>query len=190
MMSEERQEEERMAKVENNPIVRGLSGSIGDAVFRQMPGGETWVSGKPDFSHRKFSPKQKNHQGRFREATVYAHAAKTNPVYVQLAAGTVKSSYNWALSDWWKPPVIHSVERMDGKVRVNATDNVMVARVQITILDDVGSVIEKGEAQKVEGSEWWEYEVSSAEYQVSSARCRVMAEAWDLAGNVTMMENG
>ena len=41
-----------MAKVKNNPIIEGISGSIGEMVFRQLPNGETWVSGKPDFSRR------------------------------------------------------------------------------------------------------------------------------------------
>ena len=180
-----------MAKVENNPIVRGLSGSIGDAVFRQMPNGETWVSGKPDFKGRKFSPKQKQNQGRFREAVAYARAAqKTQPIYAQLAAGTVKSPYNWALSDWWNPPVIHSIERKEGRIRVQASDNVMVAKVMVSILDEAGKAVEKGEASQVESSEWWEYEVSSSMYQVSGSEYRVIAEAWDLAGNVTRKDEG
>jgi hypothetical protein len=84
-----------MAKVKNNPIVEGISGSIGEMVFRQLPNGETWVSGKPDFSDRKFSQGQKSHQSRFKKAAVYARqAAKTHPIYAQLAAGTVKSPYN------------------------------------------------------------------------------------------------
>ena len=67
-----------MAKVQNNVLVRGIKGSIGDVVFRVMPDGKTYVSGKPDFSSRKFSMGQKNHQSRFKEAAAYARqAAKT-----------------------------------------------------------------------------------------------------------------
>ena len=108
-------------------------------------------------------------------AAAYARAAaKTQPIYAQLAAGTVKSPYNWALSDWFNPPVIHKIERAEGHIRVQASDNVMVTRVQVTILDAEGKVVEKGEARKVE-SDWWEF--------VSGAEGKVMAEAWDLAGN-------
>ena len=42
-----------MAKVISNPVVRGISGEIGNLVFRQMPDGSTYVSGKPDFSQPK-----------------------------------------------------------------------------------------------------------------------------------------
>lgn len=165
-----------MAKVIRNPVVQGISGAVGNLVFRQMPDGSTYVSAKPDFSHRKFSEGQKEHQSRFQRAVAYAReAAKSQPIYGELAAGTIKSAYNFALSDWFNPPVIHCVERRDGLIRVEASDNVMVAKVVITILDVDDNVIEKGEALKVD-ERWWEYTVSMDG--------KVAAEAWDLAGNV------
>jgi hypothetical protein len=36
-----------MAKVRNNLLISGLSGSIGNLVIRQMPDGDTWVSKAP-----------------------------------------------------------------------------------------------------------------------------------------------
>ena len=125
-----------MAKVINNPVVRGISGGIGNMVFRQMPNGETWVSGKQNFDKRKFSKGQKEHQSRFQQAAAYAREA---------AEDGQKSPYNWALSDWFHPPVIRSIERKDGKIRVNATDNVLVSKVVVKVLDAKGHVIEKGE---------------------------------------------
>ena len=140
-----------MAKVVRNPVMQGISGAVGNLVFRQMPDGSTYVSAKPDFSHRKFSEGQKEHQSRFQRAVAYAReAAKSQPIYRELAAGTIKSAYNFALSDWFNPPVIHCVERRDGLIRVEASDNVIVARVVVTILDVDGNVIEKGEALKVD----------------------------------------
>lgn len=165
-----------MAKVIRNPVVQGISGAVGNLVFRQMPDGSTYVSAKPDFSHRKFSEGQKEHQSRFQRAVAYAReAAKSQPIYGELAAGTIKSAYNFALSDWFNPPVIHCVERRDGLVRVEASNNVMVARVVITILDKDGNVIENGEAVKID-ERWWEY--------AAGMEGKVAAEAWDLAGNV------
>jgi hypothetical protein len=169
-----------MAKVRSNPAIRGISGKIGDLVFRQMPDGETYVSRTPNFDNRKFSKGQKDHQSRFREAVAYARdAAKSQPIYAKLAAGTIMSAYNFALSDWFNPPVIHAIERRDGRIRVEASDNVMVTRVQVTVLDDEGKVVEKGEAVKVDPSThsgWWKY--------VTNVNGKVIAEAWDLAGNV------
>ena len=171
-----------MAKVHRNPVVRGMSGGIGNLVFRQMPDGSTYVSGKPDFSRRKFSKDQKNHQSRFKEAVAYARkAAKSQPIYAKLAEGTIMSAYNFALSDWFNPSVIHAIERRDGRIRVNASDNVMVTRVQVTILDEAGKVIEKGEAVKADG-DWWEF--------ASMKDGKILAEAWDLAGNIARKDEG
>ena len=95
--------------------------------------------------------------------------AKTHPIYAQLAAGAVKSPYNWALSYWFNPPVIHGIQRMGNLIRVEASDNVMVAKVQVTILDAERKVLEQGQAvqgfrhgeQKTNrqptNSGWWEY---------------------------------
>ena len=165
-----------MAKVRNNVAVRGLSGEIGDLVFQHMPDGTTYVRKKPDFSRRKFSKGQKTHQSRFQEAVLYARdAAKTKPIYAELAKGTIKSAYNFALSDWFNPPVIHTIERKDGRIRVQASDNVMVTKVRVTILDEEEKVVEKKDAVQV-NDDWWEVELV--------AEGKVVAEAWDLAGNV------
>lgn len=165
-----------MAKVRNNVAVRGLSGGIGDLVFQHMPDGTTYVRKKPDFSRRKFSKGQKKHQSRFQEAAAYARdAAKTQPIYAELAKGTIKSAYNFALSDWFNPPVIHKIERVNGRIRVQASDNVMVVKVLVTILDAEGKMVEKKEAVKA-NDDWWEVDLS--------ADGKIVAEAWDLAGNV------
>jgi hypothetical protein len=171
-----------MAKVIRNPVVRGISGGIGNLVFRQMPDGSTYVSGKPDFSRRKFSKGQKEHQSRFQEAAAYARdAAKSQPIYAELAKGTIMSAYNFALSDWFNPPVIHAIERRDGRIRVEASDNVLVVRVQVTVMDEKGKIMEKGNAVKADG-DWWEY--------VTNANGKVLAEAWDLAGNGVRKDEG
>lgn len=170
-----------MAKVENNVLVRGWSGKVGDAVFRQMKDGSTWVSVTPDFSRRKFSKGQKSHQSRFKEAASYARAAaKAQPLYAELAKGTTKNAYNIALSDWFNPPVIHRMECRDGKVWIDASDNVLVTRVRVTVLDEEGKTLEQGEAvQQGSNTGWWEY--------VTQAEGKLLAEAWDLAGNKTKL---
>ncbi|MFN8412586.1 MAG: hypothetical protein U0Z26_09385, partial [Anaerolineales bacterium] len=112
-----------MAKVEKNPAIQGIHGKLGGLVFRQMPDGSTYVSGKPNFNHRTFSQGQKNHQSRFQRAVSYARvAAKSQPIYAELAKGTVMSAYNIALSDWFNPPIIHQIECKEGVVRVEASD--------------------------------------------------------------------
>lgn len=88
----------------------------------------------------------------------------------------MKTAYNLALSGWYNPPVIHQVRQRDGRVLVEASDNVMIAKVVITIVEE-GQVIERGEGSKGKG-DWWEY-------MPKTSGTIITAEAWDLAGNVT-----
>jgi hypothetical protein len=66
-------------------------------------------------------------------------------------------------------------------IRVEASDNVMVTRVQVTIVDGEGKVVEKGNAINTEGN-WWEF--------VTNASGKILAEAWDLAGNEVGKDEG
>ena len=170
-----------MARVHNNIFVRGLSGKLaGQFVLRTLRDGRTVVCKIPDFSNRKLSKDQKNHHKRFQAASAYAKSAsRSNPIYAQLAAGTMKNAYNVALGDWFHPPVIHAVERRGSTIRVQATDDVMVASVQVMILDEKGKVVERGEGIKKKGN-WWEY--------APTAEGKVLVEARDLAGNVVKAE--
>ena len=48
-----------MAKAVRNVVIRGISGNIGELVFRQMPDGSARISAKPDFGSHKFSKGRK-----------------------------------------------------------------------------------------------------------------------------------
>jgi len=165
-----------MAKVKRNVLIEGLSGTIGkNLVFRQMKDGSTIVSTKQDFSNRVFSEGQLTHQSRFQEAVAYARtAAKTNPIYAETAKGSMKTAYNIALSDWFNPPVIHAVRRRGEVIEVEATDNVAVAKVLVSVLDEEGNAVEQGEAVLQENQVWG--------YRTSVVG-RIRVEVWDFAGN-------
>lgn len=166
-----------MAKIKKNTLLQGLSGSIGDLVFRQMPDGSTRVSKKPDFSEREPSQGQIDHQNRFKLAIAYGREAKTLPFY-QERAGNGKTAYNLAIADWCHAPVIHSIGQHEGRIRVEASDNIKVTKVEVRILDTEGNVLEAGQAEQVNPL-YWEY--------AYSAEGQVEASAWDLAGNRTVM---
>ena len=170
-----------MAKIKRTPLLRGISGAVGKSlVLRQMQDGSMVMGEMPDFSDRVFSQGQLAHQSRFQRAAQYARlAAKTNPIYGELARGTMKTAYNIALSDWFNPPVIRAIQRREGRLLEDATDNVLVTKVPVTILDEEGGVREKGEGMRGEG-DWWEY--------VSSTEGNVLVEAWGLTGNLTKRE--
>jgi hypothetical protein len=119
---------------------------------------------------------QKSHNERFADASHYARREQTHPVYVGLAAASLMSNaYNFALSDWFHPPEIQRIERLEGSILVEATDNIMVARVRVTVLDQEGKVLEAGEAVRGEGDFW--------EYAPQAQGTTIQAEAWDLPGH-------
>ena len=172
-----------MAKVDKNKLIQSFRGAIGGLVFRQMPDGSVVVSAAPHYGgrKRKSSKRQKEHQLRFKEAASYARrAANVHPIYAELARGTVKSAYNFALSDWFSSPIIYQVQRMEGRVLVQASDNILVTRVQVKLLDEEGRVLETGEGIRQAG-DWWEY------VPTEKAGQTITAEAWDLAGNAATL---
>jgi hypothetical protein len=164
-----------MAKVKNNNFTTGLSGKFGNIIFRQMKDGTTVVSAAPDFTDRVFSEAQLDTQSRFQQASAYARAAAREiPLYAQLAEGTSKNAYNVALSDWYHSPVIHQVTVQEGRIHVEATDNVLVSNVRLSISDEQGQTLEQGEAARISESLW--------EYRTATLG-DVLVEAFDLAGN-------
>lgn len=170
-----------MAKVTDNIMMRGLSGSLGkDFYVRRMRDGRTIISKKPDFDNRQFSEAQLAHQHRMKQAAAYATVAKeTNPIYAKLAEGKASNAYNLALGDWLNPPVIRRIQYHQGQVRVRAIDDVMVTRVTVSVLNEAGECLEQGEAELWMGV-WWDYNTTN--------RGRIHVEAWDLAGNVVRQE--
>jgi hypothetical protein len=157
-----------MAKVKLNSMMSGLSGSLGkDHYARLMRDGRTIISTKPDFSNRQFSEGQLAQQSRVKQAAAYASAAsKTNPVYAQKAKGTSRNAYNLAFRDWLKPPVICRIQCHDGEIRVDASDDMIVTGVNVSILDDAGQRLEQGDAElglgygrsimrPAEDESWW-----------------------------------
>ena len=180
-----------MTKVLFHGSIKGFRGRIGDLVFREMPDGTTVVTQAPPKKTRrqkeraklKRSAKQQEHNNRFQEASAFARrAARTRQTYAELAALTpMKTAYNFALSDWFHPPEIHGIEQKEGLIRVEAVDNILVVRVQVTLLDRADHVLETGEAVRAEG-DWWEF-------APQTEGKTVVAEAWDLAGNVTRSES-
>ena len=142
--------------------------------------GQTIVCAKPDFSGRILSKAQKEHHRRVKEAAAYAGpASRQNPIYAELAAGTMKNTYNVAFGDWFSPPVIHSLERRGGAIHITASDDVMVTKVEVTILDETGKALEKGEAIQGTGDGWQYF---------PAVQGRVLVEVRDLPGNKVQKE--
>ncbi len=176
-----------MAKVRNNIVIKGLSGSLGDQlVIKQDKGGRTIVAVKPEFDENHvFTEAQKEVQENFREATAYAKAAKTNEVYTSKAEGTARSSYNVAVADWFHAPEILELDASawNGSagqiIRVKVMDDVQVTQVNVVITDSVGAVSEQGQAVLSDGL-WWNYTTMTS----APENPRIVATARDLPGHI------
>ena len=93
-----------MAKIKFDPTIMGMSGKLGNVVFRQLANGETVVSARPKKSKAKPSQAQNAHRQRFKEAAAYAKSALEDPevcvVYEKMAVGTHLTPYNIAVTDY------------------------------------------------------------------------------------------
>jgi hypothetical protein len=140
-IAESHKKEFPMAKVRNNVIVRGLSGSFGDQmVIKIDKAGRTIISNKPEFDeNRQFTPAQQAQHEKFREARVYASETKDLDVYVAKAEGTPMSSSNIAMADWFHAPEIKEIDlsewtgQIGQYIRILAMDDVQVAQVSVVI---------------------------------------------------------
>ena len=131
------------------PFIASISGKLGDVVYRVSKNGKTYVSKAPKKSTKKPTQAQLKVQERFALASQYASQAKDEPIYQKRAQKTGLSAVNIAHSDWCHGPVIHEVSRRSGCIRIDASDNVHVAKVRVTISDEQGNVLEQGEAERV-----------------------------------------
>ena len=87
-------------------VIKGISGKLGDVVFRQSPNGKTIVSKAPDMSAVAWSPAQQDHRRRFQAAIAYARAAMADPdvhaVYEKQAVEGNRRPFQMAVSDYFK----------------------------------------------------------------------------------------
>ncbi len=95
-----------MAIVKYNGTILELTGSVGGLVFKKSPQGKTIVTKCPDMSSVKWSPAQRAHRERFRNAVAYARRALATPEvrleYERRAKELDKRPWDLAVSDYFK----------------------------------------------------------------------------------------
>jgi len=184
-------EEYKMAKVRNNVVVRGLSGSFGEQMIIKIDkAGRTIISNKPEFNeNRVFTPAQQAQQEKFREGVAYAKETKDLQAYVDKAKGTPMHPYNVALADWFHAPEIKEIDlsdwtgQADQYIRILAMDDVQVAQVSVVITDEQDAVLEQGSAVKDDVSPWWIYTTKTT----TAGNPKVLVSVEDLPGHITEM---
>lgn len=98
-----RHKEQIMAKVKLNKALKAMWGRVGKLVYRRSSSGETYLSVAPDMSRVKWSPAQKEHRQRFKQAIADAKAALEDPevrAHYEIAAKQAgKRTFDLAVSE-------------------------------------------------------------------------------------------
>ncbi|MGC3947742.1 MAG: hypothetical protein QM762_25100 [Chryseolinea sp.] len=181
-----------MPKVGNNPILKKVSGMLGDTiVFRQGPDG-TVMSNAPKKSGI-LTDAQITLRSRFMSAVNYGRRSMQKPdVLAMYEAGVDrkrKSAYTVAVSDYLSVPRIHQIDAkrylgaVGQEVHVHASDDFRVQTVEVAIQNAAGAVVEQGEANLSEElHQVWIY-IAKTE-NISLAGTIITVTARDIPGNV------
>lgn len=171
--------------------IAGLSGRVGNLVFRMGADGNTYVQQAPVSKKRPGSAAQQEHRRKFGAAARYGReqsaSAEGQAYYTPFVQpGRFGSVYRTALADFAKPPQLLAVEADDyhgqagDYLWIRAHKPCGVAAVWVRVLDAAGLVLEEGDATLVE-ADWWTY-VTRRTHPVAAARqLRVLAQ--DRPGN-------
>jgi len=169
-----------MAKVKKNPILEGISGRIGNLVFKQYRD-KTVVSSRPVHDpKRKPTPGEARQRKRIQEAALLAKsilATEDGQAYYQAARVRLAkhSSYHTAIFDFFEAPEVVAVMlNSEGEVLIHVRDNVGVRAV---IVDVFGERI-KAEALEAEPCGLWRCQFEG------TAPTQVQISAEDGMGNI------
>ncbi|HEY0059412.1 MAG TPA: hypothetical protein VGB56_09760 [Flavisolibacter sp.] len=151
-----------MARSNNNIATHGLSGKVGQLVFRQR-NGRTFVSKVPR-AQGPPSEAQLDLRSRFRQAVLYARTAVADAATKLFYTSRVKpwqTAYNVAFSDFFKTPQIGDIDASayngtaGSLITVPVTDDGKVVLVKVKIQKGDGTLVEEGDAVlQVNGLHW------------------------------------
>jgi hypothetical protein len=178
-----------MAKIKLTPAGPKVSGQVGQFVYVDLYA-ETIVR-KPPVRRAPFRDGELKMQGKMIDADIYAKTILVDPVirvaYLKKAKkGT--GAYHVAVSDYFKAPVIRSIDidRQAGIISALVSDNFRVERVHVKVIDANGNLIEEGAAVMQADEESWVYVTTVA--GADAMGNKVCVEARDLPGNVVVKE--
>lgn len=182
-----------MPKVENNNLLKGVSGLLGDNfVIRQTPLG-TILANKPKKS-RVTTDEQRAVRNRFSYAAYYAREQmkrEAREMYRAAVTPRLSSPYKVAMSDFLSVPKIDLVDvrgyrgAVGDVITVRAWDDFRVTSVSVVIKSASGEELEHGEAVFSTGLQpEWLYTVTTANASLEGTT--ITATAKDIPGNETV----
>lgn len=182
-----------MAIITNNAYLEGMSGKIGNIVYRQV--NDKTVAGKPPVFTLPWAERQIAHREKMKAAAFYAKRAMADPekyAFYQAVRTKGNNAYNMAIKDYFSPPEIISVNlegyrfREGGEIIIDLNDNLSITGVVVQIMAPDGSIVEEGNAQPDQYGYQWNYTTRSDNYFVIGSA--VIVSAYDLPGNRAVTE--
>ena len=188
-----------MSKIQNNPLLRGVSGMLGETMVIRKIRGKLQMANRPT-QGRTASAKQAAIQFKFQEAAQYAKMQtgkdaleESKALYATGITDKKHAARIVAMTDYLNAPKVHYIDAqdysggVDDTITVKATDDFMVTGVKIVITDGNGTVIEKGEAvPEPTKVNLWTYKATVANSTVAGTT--IKATAFDRPGNATSLE--
>jgi signal peptidase I len=185
-----------MSKIINNPIMKGVSGMLGDVVVFREYRGTTIMSNRPKKSG-VLTPQQEVSKSNFMRAVNYAKKQVADPItkaeYQPSSQSKMSSAYTAALTDYLTAPTIHEIDvawyngAIGDSIVMRASDDFKVMSVDVTILLPNGALAEQGAAILIPDSvDQYEYKATTA--QMKAAGMKVIVTVKDKPGNTTLKE--
>lgn len=183
-----------MAKSFKNVVTFGLSGLIGELLVFKQRAGKTIVSNRPSKTSKAPSVVMLAIRERFKKAVIYAKSVMTNTLLKAEYAATAKSdqsAFNMAFTDYQKAPEIaapnfSNYTGLSGQeLKVSVIDDFRVEKVDFSIKDSAGIVVEAGLAVQSPNLLDWIYTTTLANANFEGGEIAV--RAWDLPGNETSL---
>src|SRR5258708_4312958 len=174
-----------MSLINNNPILKGISGMLGNTVVFRMWRGRLIMSNRPR-PRASNSEKQKVIISRFKEAAGYAveqmKNAEAKAEYKKGINFKKHSAYLVALSDYLNPPTVDYINTTEYQgaagdaITIKAKDDFMVTHVKVQIVDATGVLLEQGEASPYFRRKFiWKYQASMMNPGVKGTVIKVTA---------------
>jgi hypothetical protein len=150
-----------MGKIINNPITSTFSGSLGeDLIFRQV-GNRAFFVKKPVHTKKTATPAQTSNRHNFAEAQNYARTMLLNPELgewysIVAKVNSLKNTHRAAANDFLTKPEIESINTKGYKgnvgdvIHIKPKTFLKIARIDVTIYDADGAILESGQAIKNE----------------------------------------
>jgi hypothetical protein len=185
-----------MGESKNNLATEGLSGQVGNLVFRRRKAdGKVFVLRQPAAFEGDPTTAQKAVQSKFQQAIIYGKTATADPATKALYAKKTsagQSFFNVAVADFFNAPNIQEIDvsaytgQVGSIIRVRATDDFDIAGIFLHITNADGSLVEEGAVLLQANGVDWIY--TATQLNDSLAGDKITVTVTDIPRNTTVEE--